>query len=232
MTIRRAVPAVVLMLVLGLAACGPNDPGRAPSTDATSERATEPSSERPTESAGEPGREDSPPPGRETSSEPRGDESSEPSGRDPGQGFSNEKKQTKDFPDLPDTTLLPVAVRVAHQEGFDRVVVEFSGEGQPGYRVQYVEQAAAPGSGEPVDLPGSDTLEVIITGTRYPEEGEKFAGRDDEYPVNDAKLVRGVEFFPPYEGQSQLVIGVSGQAPFRVQVLDGPPRLVIDIDVN
>ncbi|NLT30175.1 MAG: hypothetical protein GXX86_06915 [Propionibacterium sp.] len=219
MRIRRAVPALLLVSVLGLAACTEDSPPQSPTT--------------PTGVATEPTGPPTNPDGPDFEPKPDEDETTEPAEPtetegEGTEGFDAETKQTDGFPELTDTELLPTEVRIARQDGFDRVVVEFTGEGTLGYRAQYADEAVEPGSGNPITVPGDHLLEVIITGTRIPNEGEDFAERGD-VPANDATVVQGANFFPPYEGQSQLVIGTNGEAPFRVQELSDPTRLVIDV---
>jgi hypothetical protein len=47
-----------------------------------------------------------------------------------------------------------VGVRVTEHEGFDRIVLEFTGTGVPGWAATYVDRAVLDGSGEAVTLGG------------------------------------------------------------------------------
>jgi hypothetical protein len=53
-------------------------------------------------------------------------------------------------------------VHVAEQEGFDRIVLGFTGTGTPGWTVNYVDEAVLDGSGDVVGLGGDD---VYVAGT-------------------------------------------------------------------
>ncbi len=64
--------------------------------------------------------------------------------------------------------LVLVDVRVADAEGFDRIVLEFSGTGTPGWVVNYVDHAVLDGSGEVVALGGSAILDIYASGTTWP----------------------------------------------------------------
>lgn len=59
-------------------------------------------------------------------------------------------------------------VRVGHHEHVDRVVLEFDGDGIPGWRVEHVERAVSDGSGYGIRLPGETILQVGVSGTEWP----------------------------------------------------------------
>ncbi|WP_160007843.1 AMIN-like domain-containing (lipo)protein [Nocardioides sp. AX2bis] len=54
-------------------------------------------------------------------------------------------------------------VRTGEAGRFDRVVLEFSGRGTPGYVVNYVDRAVVDGSGTVVDLGGGPVLDVYAS---------------------------------------------------------------------
>ena len=120
-------------------------------------------------------------------------------------------------------------IRASHQDGFDRVVFEFSGPGTPGWNVQYVPQASSQGSGQPIALAGNAVLSVVITGVGYPTEtGLK------EYPrgkvtVSGTDAVADVFFDGTFEGQSQAFVGTAAKTPFRVYLLNNPARVVLEV---
>ncbi|AZZ82445.1 MULTISPECIES: AMIN-like domain-containing (lipo)protein [Gordonia] len=122
-------------------------------------------------------------------------------------------------------------IRTGSHDGFDRVVYELGGSGRPGWRVAYVDEALQDGSGFPVDVAGGAILEVQITGSAYPFDSgvEPYAGPDPirAQPGGSVVEVRGALVF---EGVTQSFIGVSERgAPFTVDVLTNPTRLVIDV---
>ena len=126
--------------------------------------------------------------------------------------------------------LTVVAVRVARQEGFDRVVFELGGgDGRPGWRVAYDDTPSRDGSGEAVEVDGQTTLAVVITGIGYPFD----TGVDelDEDPVlpGDLQVVTDVVVGSTFEGSYEAFVGVSGERPFTVARLSTPARVVIDI---
>lgn len=123
------------------------------------------------------------------------------------------------------------AVRVAPQEGYDRVVFELDGQsaGQPGWRVEYVDEPTAQGSGDSVEVAGDAALSVTITGTGYPfDTGVEEVEGDPALP-GGLQVVEDVVLGGVYEGQYDAFIGTSGRAPFRVFRLDDPARVVVDV---
>lgn len=123
------------------------------------------------------------------------------------------------------------AVRVARQDGFDRVVLELAGKaaGAPGWRVEYDDTPAEQGSGDAVEVDGEATLAVLVTGVGYPfDTGVDEVGDDPALP-GDLEVVEDVVLGSTFEGQFEAFIGVSGERPFTVQRLANPARVVIDI---
>ena len=123
-----------------------------------------------------------------------------------------------------------VAVRVARQDGYDRVVFELDGreEGQPGWQVEYVDDPRRDGSGEPVEVDGDKTLVVLIRGAGYPfDTGVEEA--DGVQVPGDLAVVTDVELGSVFEGVYQAFVGTSREAPFRVFRLSDPARVVVDV---
>lgn len=119
-------------------------------------------------------------------------------------------------------------VRVGSHDGFDRVVLEFAGTGTPGWAVGYVDEPVADGSGEPLPVDGESFLDVYASGTTYPAEGE---GVDlSTIDPGSGELVAGVRVVGTFEGDTQVVVGLDGDAaPFRTFALTEPARLVVDV---
>lgn len=131
-----------------------------------------------------------------------------------------------------DPTLLR-AVRVAGQDGFDRVVFEFDGV-VPGYRVAYVEPPITEdGSGRQIDVAGRAYIEVRmesasgadITGAQV---REVYTGPDRVGPA-DASTVTEVVRTGDFEGVLTWVIGLKRTAPFRVSTLGDPSRVLVEV---
>ena len=128
------------------------------------------------------------------------------------------------------TQSLLTGIRVSHQVGFDRVVFDFRGRA-PGYRVGYVSRPILEdASGREVQVAGSPVLRVHL---EHASDGDAsgrstYAGANDLRPdstTNVVELVRAGGF----EAVLTWVMGLKQQAPFRVQTLAGPPRLVVDV---
>jgi len=127
--------------------------------------------------------------------------------------------------------LTVTAVRVARQDGYDRVVFELAGQaaGQAGWRVEYVDAPGAQGSGDPVEVAGEAALSVLITGTGYPmDTGQQEVAGDPALP-GDLQVVEDVVLGAVFEGQYEAFVGTSGRQPFRVFRLGDPERVVVDV---
>lgn len=123
-----------------------------------------------------------------------------------------------------------IDVRVGEHDGYDRVVFEFD-NGIPEY---ILSAAAAPytedPSGHPIDVSGESVLHlVMIGGTSVSQDYEQTYTGPFEFEPGFAKLVHLVEA-GDFEAVSSWYIGLSGESCARVLTLDGPDRLVIDIE--
>lgn len=211
---RAAAVLTALALSGSLAACG---------GDATDDLA--PSASTSTPSA-------SPVPALSPTAEPTG----EPTSATPP---ADEQDAPADFPAEPALSeqepsggpLSVIAVRVARQDGYDRVVFELAGDepGQAGWRVEYVDDPRAQGSGDPVAVDGEAALSVLITGTGYPmDTGQEEVAGDPALP-GDLEVVEDVALGAVFEGQYEAFIGTTGRQPFRVFRLGDPERVVVDV---
>ena len=123
--------------------------------------------------------------------------------------------------------LAVAGVRVGNHEGFDRVVVDLAGDGDPGWFVDYTPTPLQATIGRPLPVSGSAFLNVNVDGTVYPGElGLDETGVEHLSPTSN---IVDVASGGTYEGRSQIVVGLRAEAPYSVQVLEDPKRLVIDI---
>lgn len=205
---KRVAVAITAVLTLTLAACGNPDGGATTAatgtptaTAAPTETTAEPTTDAPTTVA-EPADSDVP-----FSTEPQNDAAWPGSGGD----------------------LLPVDVRIAAHEGYDRVVFEMTGQDVPGFRVEYVDAAVNSGKGNEIDVAGDATLQVVLTGFRYPDEGETGWLEPGRVPGSGTADVTEVVVTGIFEGQNQAFIGLDTQAPFRAFTLTEPARLIVDV---
>jgi hypothetical protein len=124
--------------------------------------------------------------------------------------------------------LVLVDVGVAEAEDFDRIVLEFSGTGTPGWVVNYVHEAVLDGSGEVVDLSGTAVLDIYASGTTWPAPNY-YRGPSQFTPENGGD-VNDIYVGGTFEGHTQVLAGIDGgPVPFRVFALTAPSRLVIDV---
>ena len=120
-------------------------------------------------------------------------------------------------------------VRVGEHEGFDRIVLEFSGTGAPGWVVDYADEAVLDGSGEAVALDGDAFLDIYASGTTWPAP-DYYDGPSRVEPQGGD--VADVFVGGTFEGSTQVIAGIDGgPVPFRVFALTDPTRLVVDVDV-
>jgi hypothetical protein len=119
-------------------------------------------------------------------------------------------------------------VRVGEHEGYDRIVFEFE-DAIPGYQVEYkVPPATQGGSGANVDVEGEALLTVDLrTAQAHDDAGE--ATIDADEIAAGLSMIEEAKQISDFEGVVEWAVGVSGEQPYRVLELDGPPRLVIDI---
>lgn len=119
-------------------------------------------------------------------------------------------------------------VRVAEHESYDRIVLEFTGTGIPGWAANYVDEAVLDGSGEAVTLGGDAMLDVYASGTTWPT-ADHYGGPMQFEPENGGDIT-DVHVGGTFEGYTQVLAGIDGGAvPFRVFALTDPSRLVVDV---
>lgn len=120
------------------------------------------------------------------------------------------------------------ALRSARHAEYDRVVFEFDTH-VPTYRLEYVDTPQHEcGSGEPVRVAGDGWLQVSLEpANAHTEAGRPTAPRRITDPAG-ANL-REIRRICDFEAHVDWIIGVGSPNPYRAIVLDGPPRLVVDI---
>lgn len=121
------------------------------------------------------------------------------------------------------------ALRVAKNEGFDRVVFEF-GERVPGYHLEYIDKPVRDcGAGDVKPVEGDAWLEVrFYPANAHTEAGQPTIKERELKPALD--LVREIERTCDFEAVVTWVIGVASPNRYRAFELGSPPRLVVDID--
>jgi hypothetical protein len=138
-----------------------------------------------------------------------------------------------DLPVIEDPTVAIaniIDVAYATHSDYDRVVFEFE-QGTPELTLDRATPPfTADGSGLPITVDGESFLRLTMRGgTKQTDEGtSSYDGPTDFDPGLPAlvDLVEGGDF----ERQSTWYLGLSSEACVRVLLLDGPPRLVIDVE--
>ncbi len=121
-------------------------------------------------------------------------------------------------------------VRSAAQPGYDRVVFEFT-DVVPTYRVEYADPPFIGIPGDPVPVEGQAFLRVRMDGTsafNLIEAVPVYTG--PQRITSDTEVVTEVVNVEDFEAVVVWVIGLEQQRPFRAWTLDGPSRLVIDVE--
>jgi hypothetical protein len=126
-----------------------------------------------------------------------------------------------------------VAVRVAHQPGFDRLVFEFGQStapgpfGMPAYTVETASSLSGP-SGQPVAITGNALFGARIqnASTQNPTGGASYTGSTDIKPTTP--LIKNVKLVEDFERVMVWGIGLDHLAcPAKLE-LTAPFRLVLD----
>jgi hypothetical protein len=121
-----------------------------------------------------------------------------------------------------------VNLRVGEHRNFDRVVIDLDGK-VPGYQVKYVRHLRSDGSGDLVALKGRTFIEIALTPAKaHGRRGHSvYVGpKLEQYGFS---MLRGVAFTGDFEGQVSFGLSARAKADFRVHVLRGPNRIVIDL---
>lgn len=126
-----------------------------------------------------------------------------------------------------------VGVRLARNNGYDRIVLEFA-DGLPAYKIGYRPLPAyADPSGKEILLPGaSESVHVTLTGATGngggPDGVQTYFGPSTV--TADTTVVTEAKAAGDFEAVLSWVVGLRSKVPFRVTTLTGPPRLAIDFE--
>lgn len=117
-----------------------------------------------------------------------------------------------------------VDVRVGAHDGYDRLVIEYTG-GQPYFRLaaQDPKTFAGPASGKPVTVAGNAGQHLYIFNMDIPPTFQHGMNMSPAYPVLRQVVVMGV-----FEGQADIAIGLDHQVTPTISLYASPYRLVID----
>jgi hypothetical protein len=122
------------------------------------------------------------------------------------------------------------AVRLGNQGSYDRLVLEFKDQ-VPGYTVGYRPlPAKADGSGNPIALPGAKALVMVTMRSATGYDAEKSSPTYTGPNEVTAKSVQVTQAKAAGDFESVLswAVGLKSKVPFKVSIMNAPPRLVID----
>ena len=126
-----------------------------------------------------------------------------------------------------------MAVRVAHQPGFDRLVFEFGQStapgpfGMPAYTIEAASSLSGP-SGQPVTISGNALFGARFqnASTQNPNGTPSYTGGNDLKPTTP--LIKEVKIVEDFERVLLWGIGLDHLACPKVSELAGPFRVVLD----
>ena len=119
-------------------------------------------------------------------------------------------------------------MRVGEHDGFYRVVVEFAGEGEPGWVAREVDLPLEQGRGEALDVQGNHFLDLSLTGTTIPmleEDYQVYYSGPKKLAVGPLEVIED----GTYEGSTHIVVGLDQMRDIRFERLEDPARFVVDI---
>jgi hypothetical protein len=118
------------------------------------------------------------------------------------------------------------ALRAAHNPGFDRLVIEFTGTVVPPYEIKAETTFIAP-SGAAIRVDGNAFISVRVGGRAHTDAGERSYAQPDPYRPG-LPLIREVKLVTDFEGAVIFGVGLERAACPAVLVLSSPPRIVLD----
>lgn len=137
--------------------------------------------------------------------------------------------EASESPEDQQTSLLAHDFRVGLHDDYYRIVVEFVGEGTPGWSINWVEESTEIGRGEPLPIPQGNVLDIMINGASWP-----VVKGAPEYYYNgpaDKRLDDDVIawFDGAFESQTHVAVSSDKVREYRVFTLESPKRLVVDL---
>ena len=126
-----------------------------------------------------------------------------------------------------------VAIRIAHQPGFDRLVYEFGQStapgpfGMPAYTVETATSLSGP-SGQPVTITGNAIISTRFqnASTQNPNGGASYTGSTDLKPTTP--LIKNVKLVEDFERTLIWGVGLDHLVCPKVSELAAPFRVVLD----
>lgn len=120
-------------------------------------------------------------------------------------------------------------LRVAQQNGFDRLVLDFGTGPASGWHVEYADGPVAQcGSGRVVRVAGDARLVVRLRTAQAHDDAGAPTVRQRDIPLT-LPVMKQLVMTCDFEGDVEIVLGLDTRQPYRVMELQTPNRLVIDI---
>ncbi|HEX6746056.1 MAG TPA: hypothetical protein VF092_01990 [Longimicrobium sp.] len=120
-------------------------------------------------------------------------------------------------------------LRVARQDGFDRLVLDFGDGPLPGWHVEYVDSPVRQcGSGQVKQVAGQAWLLVRLRTAQAHDDLGAPTVRQRDIPLG-LPVMRQLALTCDFEGDVEVVLGLASPNPYRVMELAGPNRLVVDV---
>ena len=133
--------------------------------------------------------------------------------------FATDRVEIKDHLD---GSYKVTGVRIGAHDTFDRLVFDIGGTGTPWIMAEYDDQPSQPGSGFDVPVNGGAALRVLVRGVSDPYEAPQ--GSDGHAPSITDVVYSGWD-----EGDSTWYIGVDKKRLFKIEVIENPTRVVVDV---
>lgn len=122
------------------------------------------------------------------------------------------------------------AVRVGDMGSYDRFVLEFKDQ-VPGYAIGYRPlPAKADGSGEDIPLPGAKAMLMVTmrSASGYDSDKSTATYSGPNAVSGKSAILTQAKAAGDFEATLTWVVGLKAKVPFKVSIMSGPPRLVID----
>jgi hypothetical protein len=128
-----------------------------------------------------------------------------------------------------DRVAIQRGVRVARNEGFDRIVIDLGPDALPGWHVEYVDTPVRQcGSGEAVELGGDAWLAIRLEPAQVHDDAGRATVLERALQPALPNLLE-LRLICDFEAHVEWVAGLRSPQPVRVLRLREPSRLVIDV---
>ena len=129
-------------------------------------------------------------------------------------------------PPVPPVPVVTGIRYAAHQDGFDRIVLDIPGA-LPGYSAKYVTEVRRDGSGERVSMPGEAFLLIVL----HPAQAHRENGKPTVTGIHRTGLagIQAYAIVGDYEGYVSIALGVNGVRKYHIGELSN--RIYIDVAV-